>query len=233
MLQVSRPWALRFEACLQRELHFLKGLRPLRWMPPLQGRPSKAAAATFRKALCAFAPSICNELHAYQLHCHKPTATVQAPAAFIEQMCLQMCMLQVCLHMCMLQLGLFNTGLKAAKNCTRSASYKRSNYTPTAPQKGPITSMPCSSLSPFMFTNELHCTAARRCTRASASLQTHTQAAQKNPPQALQSRCSLCKSSLGSSSCFVLKATPPLHSWASSLLSKRPKAIASRFSICA
>ena len=98
MLQISRPWALRLEACLQRELHFLKGLRPLRWMPPLQGK--------------AF-----------------------APAAFIEQMCLQMCMLQVCLHMCMLQLGLskeagfsglFNTGLKAAKNCTRSASYKRS-----------------------------------------------------------------------------------------------------------
>ena len=103
---------------------FLEGPPASQVDASLTGRPSKAAAATFRKALCAFAPSICNELHAYQLHCHKPTATVQAPAAFIEQMCLQMCMLQVCLHMCMLQLGLsteagfnglFNTGLKAAK----------------------------------------------------------------------------------------------------------------------
>ena len=104
---------------------FLEGPPASQVDASLTGKAFESCSCNLLKAaLCAFAPSICNELHAYQLHCHKPTATVQAPAAFIEQMCLQMCMLQVCLHMCMLQLGLsteagfsglFNTGLKAAK----------------------------------------------------------------------------------------------------------------------
>ena len=51
MLQVSRPKALRFEACLKLELQFLKGLRPLKWMFSLQGRLSKTAVWSSREVL--------------------------------------------------------------------------------------------------------------------------------------------------------------------------------------